>query len=105
MEEQVVASPVAKANKCSVVLALTATQPPSELITKRVPFNTFLKAGLKRIFARKGLLISKGQLECEMKLDVMHTFIKWSVVDGKYPMMAPRVHGGIYKRLNQHEAE
>lgn len=29
----------------------------------------------------------------------MYTFIKWSVVDGKYPMMAPRVHGGISKRL------
>lgn len=49
--------------------------------------------------------MSKGQLECKMKLDVMHTFIEWSAVDGKHPMMAPRVHGGISKRLNQHEAE
>lgn len=49
--------------------------------------------------------MSKGQLECEMKLDVMHTFIEWSAVDGKHPIMTPRVHGGISKRLNQHEAE
>lgn len=100
-----VASPVAKANKCSVVLAVTAAQPPSELITETVLFNTYLKAGLKRIFARKGLFMSKGQLECEMKLDVMHTCIEWSAVDGKHPIMTPRVHGGISKRLNQHEAD
>lgn len=100
-----VASPVAKANKCSVVLAVTAAQPPYALITKTFLFHTYLKAGLKRILARKGLLMSKGQLECKMKLDVMHTFIECSAVDGKHPMMAPRVHGGISKRLNQHEAE
>lgn len=95
---------MAKANKCSVVLAVTAAQPPSELITKKALFNTYLKAGLKRIFARKGLLIIEGELECKMKLDVKHTFIKWSAVDGKHPMMAPLIHGGISKRLN-HEAE